>query len=365
MNEINNYIVLIIYGSLVAIAFLLLTNPLGVNRKANFCFGIFLALWSSYWIEEIFILCGSPILSDLINFCILFLQSFTPILFYLSVTYFTNPDFRIKLKDVKYLVVPILILASIVLEQLTKHSFLSNNLEALLVISQSLVFITLSHLKINQHKNKINLFNSNKNEIDLRWIEFIVFALLALSAFIGLYNVVFNTENLNIVANVFVLFIVYFVGYNALRQKEIFTISSKERALIIETCEDPYYERKKLVPDYELDKLKFQLSDMMSNKEPFLNPDLKLEGLAQSMMITPHQLSYVINKGFNENFFQFINRYRVDKVKELLLTEKFEELSIMGIAYESGFNSKTSFNTTFKKFMNQTPSQFRKMSSNL
>jgi AraC-like DNA-binding protein len=83
------------------------------------------------------------------------------------------------------------------------------------------------------------------------------------------------------------------------------------------------------------------------------------------MNITSHQLSYVINTGFNENFFRFINQYRVEKAKELLLLEEMNRLSILGIAFESGFNSKTSFNTTFKKFTGQTPSAFKEMRSNL
>ena len=161
-------------------------------------------------------------------------------------------------------------------------------------------------------------------------------------------------------ANIFVLCIVYFIGYHSIRQKEIFTISAKERELVIEVSEDTSNTRNKLISDSELEVLKKQLSKLMVTEHPFLNPDLKLEGLAQAMAISPHHLSYLINEGFGENFFQFVNKYRVNKVKELLLSEKFEKLSIMGIAGESGFNSKTSFYTTFKKITGQTPSEFRK-----
>jgi AraC-like DNA-binding protein len=71
-------------------------------------------------------------------------------------------------------------------------------------------------------------------------------------------------------------------------------------------------------------------------------------------------MSYLINSGFGENFFQFINKYRVERAKELLNIDKLSKYSILGIAFESGFNSKTTFNTTFKKFTNQTPSEYLK-----
>ncbi|WP_449397875.1 helix-turn-helix domain-containing protein [Chryseobacterium wanjuense] len=68
----------------------------------------------------------------------------------------------------------------------------------------------------------------------------------------------------------------------------------------------------------------------------------------------------MINAGFQKNFFQYVNEYRIEHAKKLLKDNSKNKLSILGIAYESGFNSKTSFNTTFKKLTNQTPSEFKK-----
>ena len=123
--------------------------------------------------------------------------------------------------------------------------------------------------------------------------------------------------------------------------------------------------KQKVIPDSDLELQKAKLLKLMSNEEPFLDAELSLIRLAELMSLTPHQLSYVINAGFHENFFLFVNRYRVERVKELLLDKKKNHLSIMGIAFESGFNSKTSFNTTFKKISSQTPTEFRKSSSTL
>src|SRR5690606_35792170 len=111
--------------------------------------------------------------------------------------------------------------------------------------------------------------------------------------------------------------------------------------------------------------IKTRLTDAMQKQKPYLESDLNLIKLANLLSVSTHQLSYVINTGFNKNFFQYINEYRIEKAKKLLSDNTNDNLSILGIAFESGFNSKTSFNTTFKKMTGKTPSEFKKTSSNL
>ena len=117
---------------------------------------------------------------------------------------------------------------------------------------------------------------------------------------------------------------------------------------------------KKLISDDELREMKSILIQVMDNKKPFLDTELSLFKLASQLDISSHLLSYIINNGCNENFYQFINRYRIEEAKKMIQDPKMEHLSLMGIAFEVGFNSKTVFNTTFKKITNQTPSEFKK-----
>jgi len=364
-NQINNYVVILIYGALILLSILLIANPLRVNNKANFWFGVFLFLWSSYWLEEVFVLTNIKLTSNLLINIVRFIQTFTPILFYISIVYYTNPDFKLKKKDIKYLLVPIIFLITLIIQQSNKENIIFQNLLNSLIIIHALYFIIYSYIKIKHHKVKINLFSSNTSEIDLKWLEYIIIALLSLSVFIGLYNVLFNTAYLNLFANIISLMIIFFVAYNTLKQKEIFLLNENQRNLIIETIQETTIEKQKVISDNDLENLKSKLSELMDNEQPFLDAELSLKRLAELINITPHQLSYVINTGFNENFFLFVNRYRVEKVKELLLDKEKNHLSIMGIAFESGFNSKTSFNTTFKKISSQTPSEFKKSSSSL
>ena len=365
VNQINSYIVIIIYGSLALLSFLLIVNPLRVNRKANIWFGIFLFLWSTFWIEEIIGLTSINFLNITSLITLRFCQFLTPIIFYYGIVYYTNPEFKFKKKDLKYILLPIIFLFGLIVEQINKENNLIRILLNILMIVQALYFTLFSYVKIKYHKKRIQLFSSNTSEIDLDWLENIIVALVVLSIFIGLYNMLFISTNLNIYANIVSVVIIFFVAYNTLKQKEIFLLNENQRNLIIETIQEANIEKQKVIPDNDLEKLKSKLSQLMDNQQPFLNAELSLKRLAELINITPHQLSYVINAGFNENFFLFVNRYRVEKVKELLLDKEKNHLSIMGIAFESGFNSKTSFNTTFKKISSQTPSEFKKSSSSL
>tara|TARA_R110002050_G_scaffold16609_2_gene50102 strand:- start:5067 stop:6854 length:1788 start_codon:yes stop_codon:yes gene_type:complete len=98
----------------------------------------------------------------------------------------------------------------------------------------------------------------------------------------------------------------------------------------------------------------------MTEEQPFLSPDLSLRSLAERIEIHPNQLSWLLNDRLGKNFNQFINHFRVEYFKELAVDEANSHISLIGLAYESGFNSKTVFNTYFKKEVGMTPKEFLK-----
>jgi AraC-like DNA-binding protein len=156
---------------------------------------------------------------------------------------------------------------------------------------------------------------------------------------------------------------VFFIAYFSLKQKEIIPLNKEEKKeidILINETSDLKNNQKKLISDDELKEMKSNLIQVMDHKKPFLDPELSLFKLASQLNISTHLLSYIINKGCNENFYQFINTYRIEEAKKMIQDSNMEHLSLMGIAFEVGFNSKTVFNTTFKKMTNQTPSEFKK-----
>jgi AraC-like DNA-binding protein len=104
--------------------------------------------------------------------------------------------------------------------------------------------------------------------------------------------------------------------------------------------------------------LRMQLLRHMDAAKPYRKSDLKISDLADTVGIPTYQLSQLINEGFKVKFYDFINQYRVDEAKKLLV-EDTRGYKILAIAYEVGFNSKATFNRVFKNSTGLTPSEFR------
>lgn len=123
------------------------------------------------------------------------------------------------------------------------------------------------------------------------------------------------------------------------------------------------YEKSTLTKD-RADRYVRRLLETMEKEKLYLDSDLTLQKLAQRLSIPPHHLSQIINERLNQNFFDFINSYRVEEAKKRLIDPSEKHFSIIAIAGEVGFNSKSAFNAVFKKYVNMTPSEWRKTYSN-
>jgi|SRR6218665_220409 len=119
------------------------------------------------------------------------------------------------------------------------------------------------------------------------------------------------------------------------------------------------YQKTALSTD-EINTIREKLISYMENEKPFLDPSLAIDGLAAQLDVKRHHLSQVINQEFGQNFFEFINKYRVTEFKEQVKKTDNAHLSILGLAFDCGFNSKATFNQVFKKVEGITPSAFLK-----
>ncbi|HEY3026570.1 MAG TPA: helix-turn-helix domain-containing protein, partial [Pyrinomonadaceae bacterium] len=102
-----------------------------------------------------------------------------------------------------------------------------------------------------------------------------------------------------------------------------------------------------------------RLLDLMEKERPYTDGDLTLQKLAKTLAISPHHLSQMINEQLNQNFFDFINLYRIEEAKRMLVDPTRKHYSILAISEAVGFNSKSAFNAAFKKHTHMTPSEFR------
>ena len=187
------------------------------------------------------------------------------------------------------------------------------------------------------------------------WTTFIVIAVV--HHVFHFFSMMFCTNGLFLSLSAFVILI----GYYGLNQREVFinfmpSVSNGEsRSQKKEVVKTINTDTK----NNELEEDFRQLVSFMEAERPYLDPELTLPKLAKGLDIPAHHLSQIINEVHKDNFFDFINQYRVEEVKSKMQDEKFENYSLLAIAFDSGFNSKSAFNRVFKKITSMTPSQYK------
>ncbi len=120
------------------------------------------------------------------------------------------------------------------------------------------------------------------------------------------------------------------------------------------------YENTVLLDEEAVNSLKQDLERIMKEKALFLNPTLSLRELAESVGSTEKKVSYLINQHMNSNYYEWVNRYRIDRFKDEIAKPENKSLSIVGLALNCGFPSKSSFYRSFKSEVGTSPSEYLK-----
>jgi AraC-like DNA-binding protein len=358
--------------SFFLLAFIAFFNPLKVNVIANKWFGIFLFSAGSAVLDIIIYETKTmDSYRQLIAFNELSRFAMMPAL-YLSVLHYTSAGKVLRKKEYLHFL-PFLIFfvctASFVFKP---NSFIFNpdvfpavfkmTLEVFIkaaIPTQLVVYWLLSYYKLSGHQKNIQLVTSNTDPVNLNWLRLLLFGVL----FIILISIVdrfSGNQLLKIYSPLGYLAGTLFLAYFLLAQKEVYPYETPELESInaIINPEQKTTASKPRFSEDTLVLLKTRVINLMESERLFLDNELGLPELAKEMAVSPHDLSYLLNEGFGLNFFQFINGYRVNEAKQLMLSGKYRHLNILGIAYNAGFNSKTTFNTAFKKETGLSPSQF-------
>jgi len=237
------------------------------------------------------------------------------------------------------------------------------------------VFYILTIIVLRKHQKKIKNHFSFSKSVDLKWLYYLssgfaVFILFILSPPLILY--LFNWEypfgDYHISLGVLFIYI-FGIGFYGYRQRGIFenyktdnTQNSKlepiKHKLRIEAENHLPYQKSGLNNEDAqiiLDKLKH----LMLTEQLYLDSELHLATLASEAGVSTHKLSQVINEYLNKNFFDFVNEYRLEKVKAMLIDPAYKNLKIISLAYDSGFSSKSTFYNLFKKSEGITPAEYR------
>ena len=213
------------------------------------------------------------------------------------------------------------------------------------------LYIYASFQLTQQYSQRLKDRFSDPESRDLTWLQRLIAifaALIALDMFITVPSVLQNIWPIPYLDYYLLAeaVAIYFVAYCYVMRIHLLPNSDK-----------PKYQSSPL-NNQSSQLLLNELLDVMKRVEPYRNPGLKLNDLAELIDVHPHYLSQLINEQLEKNFYDFVNSYRTELSKTLLVDNK--ETNITQIAYESGFNNRASFNKVFKNQTGMTPSQFRK-----
>lgn len=201
--------------------------------------------------------------------------------------------------------------------------------------------------------------HSNYEQYDASWIRVFLLLFLAILAFVSIVLFVFlhksDFTNFSIVVALFFSLQVYFIAYKGLNQKTFIIENESD-----DKSEKPVRESIETEPDKKQVTEKEILEKFMQDNKPYLNPELTLVDLASQINMSRNELSALINNVVGSNFYLYVNGYRINHVKQLMQKDKQMQFTILALAYDSGFNSKSTFNALFKKISGLTPSEYRK-----
>ena len=197
----------------------------------------------------------------------------------------------------------------------------------------------------------------------MNWLLGILMGMFFLIAVSVIIEIIENSSINSMSAYLYLMLIVFMV-YSLLKQKEVFFKSKAENEALknIIYANSSFQTEKSVsrLSDQELSKYKTVLDGLLEKDEVFMDAEINLSSLADKVGISMNDLSFVINNSYNMNFYSLMNNYRIEKVKEMLEQKQYGHLTILGIAYEAGFTSKSTFNSAFKKATGITPSEYMK-----
>lgn len=223
------------------------------------------------------------------------------------------------------------------------------------------VYIFLSYYVLRKYQKGLKAKYSSLEEEGMRWISKLIIGMSFIWVTIIIsvilernFNLPFEnyTDPVIFISVSIFLFLMAFFG---IRQTRIFIPEQN----IPERDNTEKYQKSSISPSV-LDQGLKRIQDHMAIEKPYLNSKLNLSELAGQLSMTTHHLSQIINQGDQRNFFDFINEYRVEEFKRRVINPEWNHLTLLGLALDCGFNSKSSFNSIFKKNTGLTPSEFRK-----
>ena len=242
---------------------------------------------------------------------------------------------------------------------------------------QMIIYYFLARRTLISYQKSIHHLFSEISQINLAWVRwlingylFLIISLLILFYFVVRYPDQF--ELLIVINTTIITPYIYLITFKGISQPTLWQIQpdlnketvekemhkAEEIEIHIMNDEMPRPSKAGLSGD-KIEEIVKKIILMMEQEKLYLETDLTLQQLADKLQVPNYQVSQAINDGMKKNFYDLVNGYRVEEAKRLLLDPKNKNFTILSMGFEAGFNSKTTFNTVFKKFTGVTPTEYR------
>lgn len=254
------------------------------------------------------------------------------------------------------------------LEDFLLHPPAYSKISTTMIGIHGLTYTVLALIIISRYGKKVLEYFSNTEKAKMKWLQvlislnfipWIIVILLSITMFFTDIPAISG----NILIYMPVTIIIYMTGYFGFNQTLVFPQKDD-----IEIHDIPLADSRKadLIPDKKetlkiLKRKKVIIEKLINvlDQKIWLEPELTIQDVSNRIKIPIHQISRVISEEFQCNFFTLINTYRLEEARKRLLQKEFDEHTVLQIALECGFNSKSSFNSIFKKQTGLTPTEYK------
>jgi AraC-like DNA-binding protein len=230
---------------------------------------------------------------------------------------------------------------------------------AFLIYAHVCLYLLMAYRHLRYYRERIRDSFSSVEKISLDWISFMLaaFAFLLLISFIYTFVPAVGLKRLFdplfICGLIFIFFFAISIVWRGLNQPEVFSGIPQQ-----ENKRETKYSLS--IRNEERAQAVAVIREQMEKERVYLDPELTLEKLAERTSYTPKRLSQIINDSFQQNFFDFVNTFRIQEAERILRNNTDPRQTILEVMYASGFNSKSSFNSIFRQKTGMTPTEYRK-----
>lgn len=232
---------------------------------------------------------------------------------------------------------------------------------------QGLIYMLIILVMIKKYNHSLKDMFATLDKVKLNWLRNITLLMTFLLLIFFFENFLFlidiNFSNFFNLTSAIIAVSVYALGYMGLYRSDVFSLPEISRPIsqlpkIGNEKESTGYQKSGLSSE-KAQKYQAELLALMEDEQLFRDSNLTLSSLAEKLGVSTHNLSEIINTRLKMKFFDFVNGYRVEQVIKDLKDPQKENLTLVAIAFDAGFNSKSSFNAIFKKHTGKTPSEYR------